>query len=505
MVSRKLYNLYRGTQQMLKYSRGLLTIRHLVSTTGVPKQTIHYYLRKGVLPPPIRTSKTSALYPPAMVELLKIAKTCQDDRRLTLDEISALFVAASYDPARIRQQLRQADGTSTRWMPLEEALRGTGSEPNRKWIDELIHEGLLDVQRQQGKVMVPVGSAELIDSLREGTSLGMTLDHMKAFNKLVQGNVQQEIRHFQLLLGTLPLRHDAYPKAARLLACLERFGSYRRHMLLHQKFMQGAEDAMYRFVGPNRKHVFPSETFLEAMGLNREIDRLMRKVANNPADIKLLEDLARAYQLRSDWVRTYEVSQDLLRLVPGHVVAEGHIGQALSYLGRAEEAVTFLEEAVRRSGHPLLKLRLAQALLLAARQTGDAARFLDAQLSNIRLTNEAIRESANKPSLARKIRVINALDAMSLADPHGLEPPSVDELEALRAELTSIKERGLPLLSRISLAMARMFVTYSVYLVREKQGHPSASKLRAEIIAADPDGILAARSSKPAAKKKKPR
>lgn len=490
---------------MLKYSRGLLTIRHLVATTGVPKQTIHYYLRKGVLPAPIRTSRTSALYPPAMVELLKIAKTCQEERRLTLDEISALFVTSGYDPQRIRQQFRQADGTATRWMPLEEMLTATGGEPNRKWIDQLIHEGLLDVQSQQGKLMVPVGSAELVESLREGMALGMTVDHMKAFSKLLHNNTQQEIKHFQALLVALPLRHDAYPKAARLLACLERFGAYRRHMLLHQKFMQGAEDAMYRFVGPNRKHIFPSETFLEAMGLNREIDRLMRKNAQNPAEIKVLEELARAYQLRSDWVRTYEVSQDLLRRVPGHVVAEGHIGQSLSYLGRAEEAVIFLEEAVRRSGHPLLKLRLAQALLLSARQTGDAARFLDAQLSNIRLTNEAIRESAGKPSLARKIRVINALDAMSLADPHGLEPPAIDELEALRLELLGIRERGLPVLSRISLAMARMFVTYSVFLVREKQGHPSAGKLRAEIVAADPDGILAARSTKAAVKKKKQR
>src|SRR5438067_1521823 len=78
-----------------------VTIKSLIARSGAPRQTIHYYLRKGLLPPPERTSRTSALYPPSTVDLLGLIRALQQRQRLTLDEITELFRTSNYDPVRI--------------------------------------------------------------------------------------------------------------------------------------------------------------------------------------------------------------------------------------------------------------------------------------------------------------------------------------------------------------------------------------------------------------------
>src|SRR5205807_4863424 len=83
------------------FPQGYVTIKSLISKSGAPRQTIHYYLRKGLLPPPERTSRTSALYPPSTIDLIGLVRSLQRRQRLTLDEISTLFQQNSYDPVRI--------------------------------------------------------------------------------------------------------------------------------------------------------------------------------------------------------------------------------------------------------------------------------------------------------------------------------------------------------------------------------------------------------------------
>src|SRR5205085_9917964 len=90
-----------GMPEAGSFPHGFVTIRSLISKSGAPRQTIHYYLRKGLLPPPERTSRTSALYPPSTIELIGLIRSLQRRQRLTLDEISTLFHQGGYDPVRI--------------------------------------------------------------------------------------------------------------------------------------------------------------------------------------------------------------------------------------------------------------------------------------------------------------------------------------------------------------------------------------------------------------------
>jgi tetratricopeptide (TPR) repeat protein len=351
-------------------------------------------------------------------------------------------------------------------------------------------------------------ASEVIRAIWDGVQMGISLDEFAKLHALISGEARQEIDRVRALMSVLPLASDAYRQFANLFAIVERFGSLQRKAALHSGFMVDAEASLYLFVGPNRKYNFPSETFLARMGLNKEIDNLLRQLDKHPGDLSALRSLARAYHLRSDWVHLHTAAQEILRVAPEDAPALAYLGQSLTYLGRHDEAVQFLENISKTNANPLLKLRLGQALVSRARRTGEPGKLMDAIVRKARLFSEAVRESRHDPVLSRKVRLNLLLDNMSLSDPLCLKGPSVTELQELKGEFDSIKERGLSVLARISLAMARMSIAYALYVIRQKDHHPSAALLRGEIMAIDPDGLLAARSKsarKPVGRKKSAR
>jgi DNA-binding transcriptional MerR regulator/DNA-binding phage protein len=490
--------------------RGFLTIKALMQRSGAHRQTIHYYLRKGLLPVPTRTSKTSALYPPGAVELVHLVRVFQEQRRLKLDEIATIFQSAGYDPRAIRQQLAMERGSAApgaRYLTLDELRAELDPPPQEAWIQDLVKRKLLEPETISGKEMVPPNAVEMVRSLWQALQFGVDVGRFEKIARLVDQEVDLELDQFHAGLNKLALSGNAYQQVAQVFDAFGRFASFRRRVTLHKYLRSGSRKSAYLFIGQNRKYVFPSETFLERMGLSREIDRLHLRLERNPQDMESLKNLARAYNLRSDWHRLHEVCHDILRQEPDHSASIANVGMALIYLGRAEEAVAFLENAMKRVNNPLVKLRLSQALVLRANHSGDASVVLDAIARAARLSAEAIKESTGNPSLYRKIRLIQVLDQISLSDPLSLSGPSLEELEWLYREYRNLDPKKLDVLGKISHAMAVMFAAFALYLGRMREGRKDAEQLRREIVRIDPSGILAARSlqasrEKPAKKSK---
>lgn len=63
----------------------------LVQLTGVSKQTIHHYLREGLLLPPLRTSKNMAYYDDSTVDDIRFIKEMQAKRYLPLAVIKEVL------------------------------------------------------------------------------------------------------------------------------------------------------------------------------------------------------------------------------------------------------------------------------------------------------------------------------------------------------------------------------------------------------------------------------
>ncbi|OPX37841.1 MAG: hypothetical protein B1H11_05345 [Desulfobacteraceae bacterium 4484_190.1] len=68
-----------------------MKISELTQRTGVPKQTIHYYIREGVLRKPRKTGKNTADYNEGYVEQIKIIKALQDNYFLPLSVIKKIL------------------------------------------------------------------------------------------------------------------------------------------------------------------------------------------------------------------------------------------------------------------------------------------------------------------------------------------------------------------------------------------------------------------------------
>ncbi len=472
-----------------------LSIGAVIQQSGVARQTIHYYVRIGLLPKPHRTSRTYALYSRETVGLLKAIKECQDELRLSLDEIGVMLRNAHYDMRRIRSELedlkenmapklRKAASRPV-FLTVDQMLSTLEPKPPEGWFEELRRCGLIQMR---GSRLTP-DTAGAVRSLWKLSQFGIKPEALRPVVARIREEAEAELTEFRRAIDPHHTARGDYAKALRMLDAFDQFAHWSRKESLGHCFCADSFQSANLFVGPNRKHVLPSETFLSEMGLNREIDRLLSGLDRSPRNRKALADLARAYYLRSDWFSLSGVSARILQLDPMNVRATADLSRSLIHLGDIDRSIDLLQRRLRTGSDPLLKFRLGQALLLQAKD-GGFAELLAAVRRKQELATEALYEARDLPDVRRWILLDSALDNLTVADPLQLTQPTAAELEQLHSEYQAIPDRGRSILSRISLAMGRILAAYALYLVYERQRDPKSEGLRRSIVAMDSHSAL---------------
>ena len=69
----------------------LLKISELAEQAEVPVATVRHYLREGLLPEPVKTSRNMAYYPPQFVARIRLIKQLQEERFMPLRVIRDLL------------------------------------------------------------------------------------------------------------------------------------------------------------------------------------------------------------------------------------------------------------------------------------------------------------------------------------------------------------------------------------------------------------------------------
>jgi DNA-binding transcriptional MerR regulator len=87
----------------------LLKISELADAAGVPVATVRHYLREGLLPEPVKTSRNMAYYPPEFAERIRLIKQLQEERFLPLKVIRELLDSGDRDPERLRALIELED------------------------------------------------------------------------------------------------------------------------------------------------------------------------------------------------------------------------------------------------------------------------------------------------------------------------------------------------------------------------------------------------------------
>lgn len=87
-------------------TKGLMRMGELAEAADVSPATIKHYLREGLLPEPVKTSRNMAWYPAEFVERIRLIKRLQEERYMPLKVIRELLAS---DPDRAEALIEFGD------------------------------------------------------------------------------------------------------------------------------------------------------------------------------------------------------------------------------------------------------------------------------------------------------------------------------------------------------------------------------------------------------------
>ena len=178
-------------------SNGLLRMRELAAASGVPGPTIKHYLREGLLPEPVKTSRNMAYYPPEFVERIKLIKRLQEERFMPLKAIKNVL---DEDPDRARAMLELGDQILDRALAGERS-RTSATEVRKRYgvpkeaLDRLAEIELL-TPNSRGYTPSDVNIIEAIGRFRAGgydEQIGFTVYDTLRYKAALEELVRQEV------------------------------------------------------------------------------------------------------------------------------------------------------------------------------------------------------------------------------------------------------------------------------------------------------------------------
>ena len=179
-------------------TNGLLKMSELAEQSGVSTGTIKHYLREGLLPEPVRTSRNMAYYPPEFVERIRLIKRLQEDRFMPLRLIKGVI---DEDPERAHALIELEDRIIERAAAAQERGRVSRAEVRRRYeVPDNVLERLEDLKilspNSRGYDGDEVKIIEAISRFRAGgydERIGFTVYDAVRYREALQPLVEEEV------------------------------------------------------------------------------------------------------------------------------------------------------------------------------------------------------------------------------------------------------------------------------------------------------------------------
>ena len=177
----------------------LLKMSELAERSGVSAGTIKHYLREGLLPEPVRTSRNMAYYPPAFVERITLIKRLQEERFMPLRVIREILAS---DPDRVNAMIELEDRILDRAIAAREGGRTSRAEVRGAYdvpgnvLRRLEELGVL-TPNARGYDADDVKIIEAVSRFRAGgydEALGFTVYDTLRYREALQPLVEEEVR-----------------------------------------------------------------------------------------------------------------------------------------------------------------------------------------------------------------------------------------------------------------------------------------------------------------------
>jgi DNA-binding transcriptional MerR regulator len=194
---------------------GLLKMRELSDASGVSAGTIKHYLREGLLPEPVRTSRNMAYYPPDFVDRIRLIKQLQEERFMPLKMIKGVL---DKDPERARRLVELEDRVLERALAAESSRRVSATELRRRYevpkevLERLAELGVLSPS-SRGYSASDVRIVEAITRFRAGgydERIGFTVYDTLRYKRALDELVKEEVHVLMdRLAGEMPTEDAA--------------------------------------------------------------------------------------------------------------------------------------------------------------------------------------------------------------------------------------------------------------------------------------------------------
>ena len=179
-------------------AEGMLKMSELAEQSGVSAGTIKHYLREGLLPEPVRTSRNMAYYPPEFVERIRLIKRLQEDRFMPLRLIKGVI---EEDPERARALIELEDRILERAAATQESGRVSRAEVRRRYeVPDNVLERLADLEilspNSRGYDADEVKIIEAISRFRAGgydERIGFTVYDAVRYREALEPLVEEEV------------------------------------------------------------------------------------------------------------------------------------------------------------------------------------------------------------------------------------------------------------------------------------------------------------------------
>jgi DNA-binding transcriptional MerR regulator len=175
----------------------LLRMGELVEASGVPAPTIKHYLREGLLPEPVKTSRNMAYYPPEFVDRIKLIKQLQEERYMPLRAIKAVL---DEDPEHARALVELEDRILDRALAGERTRTSASEARQRYGVPKEVLDRLEELEvlspNSRGYSPSDVKIIEAISRFRAGgydEEIGFTVYDTLRYKSAIEELVRQEV------------------------------------------------------------------------------------------------------------------------------------------------------------------------------------------------------------------------------------------------------------------------------------------------------------------------
>jgi len=193
--------------ERVEQQHDLLRMRELAEAAGVSAGTIKHYLREGLLPEPIKTSRNMAYYPREFVERVKLIKQLQEERFLPLKVIKEILENGEQGegPERLRALIELEDRVLERALGRQDARALSEREVSERYglpaevLDRLERLEVLSPQVRNGGRRYGPDDVQIIEAVSRmrasgySQALGFTVYDTLIYKRNLERLVREEV------------------------------------------------------------------------------------------------------------------------------------------------------------------------------------------------------------------------------------------------------------------------------------------------------------------------